>query len=70
MAASAWRAASHGAQIVQAPADYPYGDRQYTVEDLGGTRWTFSETIAVVAPEEWGGATANAASPGARREGP
>jgi uncharacterized glyoxalase superfamily protein PhnB len=70
MAASASRAASHRAQIVQAPADYPYGHRQYTVEDLGGTRWTFSETIADVAPEAWGGATANAASPGARREGP
>jgi uncharacterized glyoxalase superfamily protein PhnB len=43
---------------VQAPADYPYGERQYTVEDPGGNRWTFSETIADVAPEEWGGASA------------
>ncbi len=25
-----------GAQIIQPPADYPYGERQYTVEDLGG----------------------------------
>jgi uncharacterized glyoxalase superfamily protein PhnB len=51
-------AQQQGAQIVQAPADYPYGERQYTVEDLGGNRWTFSETIADVAPEEWGGVTA------------
>jgi hypothetical protein len=24
------------------------------VEDLAGHRWTFSETIADVAPEDWG----------------
>ncbi len=53
------RAQQRGAQIVQAPADYPYGERQYTVEDLGGNRWTFSETIADVAPEEWGGTSAS-----------
>jgi len=51
------RARQRGAQIVQAPADYPYGERQYTVEDLGGNHWTFSETTADVAPEEWGGIT-------------
>jgi uncharacterized glyoxalase superfamily protein PhnB len=52
------RVRQRGALIVQAPADYPYGERQYTVEDPGGNRWTFSETIADVEPEEWGGATA------------
>ena len=52
------RAQQRGARIVQPPADYPYGERQYTVEDPGGNRWTFSETIADVAPEEWGGASA------------
>ena len=51
------RVRQRGALIVQAPADYPYGERQYTVEDPGGNRWTFSETIADVEPEEWGGAT-------------
>ena len=52
------RTQQRGARIVQPPADYTYGERQYTVEDPGGNRWTFSETIADVAPEEWGGATA------------
>jgi uncharacterized glyoxalase superfamily protein PhnB len=44
-----------GARIVSPPADYPYGERQYTAEDLAGHRWTFSQSIADVAPEEWGG---------------
>ena len=51
------RARRRGAAILREPADYPYGERQYTVEDPGGHRWTFSETIADVAPEEWGGVT-------------
>jgi len=49
------RARSRGARILHQPTDYPYGERQYEVEDLAGHRWTFSETIADVAPEEWGG---------------
>jgi uncharacterized glyoxalase superfamily protein PhnB len=52
------RARELGAAIVREPADYPYGERQYTVVDPGGHRWTFSETIADVPPEEWGGAAA------------
>ena len=44
-----------GARIVDPPTDYPYGERQYTVEDLGGHRWTFSQSIADVAPSDWGG---------------
>jgi uncharacterized glyoxalase superfamily protein PhnB len=46
----------HGARILQPPTDFPYGERQYSVEDPGGHVWTFSQTIADVAPEEWGGA--------------
>ena len=49
------RAKRSGARIVSAPADYPYGERQYTAEDLGGHRWTFSESIADVDPSAWGG---------------
>ena len=52
------RARELGAEILREPADHPYGERQYTVEDPGGHRWTFSETIADVAPEEWGGVSA------------
>ena len=43
-----------GARILQSPADELFGERQYTVEDLGGHRWAFSQSIADVAPEEWG----------------
>jgi uncharacterized glyoxalase superfamily protein PhnB len=39
-----------GVRIVNSPIDYPYGERQYTVEDLGGHRWAFSETITDVEP--------------------
>ena len=49
------RSAHHGARIVRPPADFPYGERQYTVEDFAGYRWTFSQSVADVAPEEWGG---------------
>jgi len=49
------RAVAHGATIVRAPADYPYGERQFTCEDPNGQHWTFSQTIADAAPEAWGG---------------
>jgi uncharacterized glyoxalase superfamily protein PhnB len=49
------RTVSRGARIVRPPADHPYGERQYTVEDLGGYSWTFSQSIEDVLPEEWGG---------------
>ena len=48
-------AKSSGAKIVSLPNDYPYGERQYTVEDPGGHRWTFSQTIADIDPKSWGG---------------
>ena len=48
-------ARQRGARILRPPTDYPYGERQYTVEDLDGHTWTFSQTIADVAPETWGG---------------
>jgi uncharacterized glyoxalase superfamily protein PhnB len=43
-----------GAQIVQPVGDKPFGERQYTAEDLEGHRWTFSQHIADVPPERWG----------------
>lgn len=49
------RAKARGARIVRPPADYPYGERQYTVVDIGGHGWTFSQSIADVNPEDWGG---------------
>jgi uncharacterized glyoxalase superfamily protein PhnB len=44
-----------GVRIISPPADYPYGERQYTADDIGGHRWTFSQTIADVDPGTWGG---------------
>lgn len=44
-----------GARIINPPADYPYGERQYSVEDLAGHRWTFTQTTVDLAPEDWGG---------------
>lgn len=49
------QAKSMGAQIINPPADYPFGERQCTVKDIGGHRWTFSQTIADVNPSTWGG---------------
>jgi uncharacterized glyoxalase superfamily protein PhnB len=44
-----------GARIIHPPTDYAFGERQCTVEDIGGHHWTFSQTIADVDPKSWGG---------------
>jgi uncharacterized glyoxalase superfamily protein PhnB len=49
------RASQHAAHVLRAPADHPFGERQYTVEDFAGRRWTFTQTIADVDPATWGG---------------
>ncbi len=49
------RALEHGAVLVRPLRDHPYGERQCTVTDLAGHRWSFTQSIADVAPEEWGG---------------
>jgi len=49
------RARESGGRILSPPTDYPFGERQYTIENLGGHRWTFSEPIADVDPKDWGG---------------
>ena len=51
------RARVHGAEIVSEPIDFEYGERQYTAMGPVGHQFTFSETLADVAPEEWGGET-------------
>jgi uncharacterized glyoxalase superfamily protein PhnB len=45
----------YGARIISPPADFPYGERQYTAQDLSGRHWTFSQSIADVDPLSWGG---------------
>ena len=49
------RAVQGGARTISPPADYPYGERQYTVEDFAGRFWTFTQSIADVDPRDWGG---------------
>ena len=49
------RARQHGARILRAPTDFPYGERQYNAEDFAGHRWNFTQSVADVAPEQWGG---------------
>jgi uncharacterized glyoxalase superfamily protein PhnB len=47
------------ATIVMEPADYPFGERQYTAEDPGGQRWTVSESTSDVDPASWGATSIN-----------
>jgi uncharacterized glyoxalase superfamily protein PhnB len=54
------RARAAGAVILDDPTDHVYGERQYGAEDLAGHRWTFTESIADVAPEEYGCGTVEA----------
>lgn len=54
------RAAEHGATIVMEPTDFAFGERQCSVIDPWGHHWTISQTVADVAPEEWGGQTVTA----------
>jgi uncharacterized glyoxalase superfamily protein PhnB len=53
------QAAMCGARILHPPTDYPYGERQYSAEDLGGHGWTFSQSIADVDPSSWGATSIN-----------
>jgi uncharacterized glyoxalase superfamily protein PhnB len=48
-----------GVTVLRAPQVFPYGEMQYTVEDIDGTVWTFSESVKDVLPEEWGGVSSN-----------
>jgi uncharacterized glyoxalase superfamily protein PhnB len=52
--ASFQRARAHGARVIASPVDREYGERDCTVEDLAGYRWQFSESVADVAPEDFG----------------
>jgi uncharacterized glyoxalase superfamily protein PhnB len=48
------RARQFGARITAAPHTCPFGERQCTIEDLEDYLWTFSQSVADVAPEDWG----------------
>jgi uncharacterized glyoxalase superfamily protein PhnB len=49
------QAVERGARIIVPPTDHSYGERQYSAEDIGGHRWTFTQSIADVDPADWGG---------------
>lgn len=48
------RAKKEGAHIIAEPEDKRWGLRQYTVEDLEGHRFEFSQYLRDVPPQEWG----------------
>jgi uncharacterized glyoxalase superfamily protein PhnB len=54
-AAHCERARQNGAIILTEPTDHFYGERQYDALDFFGHRWNFTQTIADVEPESWGG---------------
>lgn len=49
------RVRENGGTIIREPQDFPYGERQCTILDPAGHRWTLTQTLRDVAPEEWGG---------------
>ena len=51
--AHAEHARQHGAVIVTPPTSHPYGERQYSAQDLAGHHWVFSQSIADADPSEW-----------------
>lgn len=53
------RARAAGAKVLSEPTAYPFGERQYSVLDIGGHRWTFTQTVADSDPATWGGELVN-----------
>jgi len=49
------RALAAGAHVASPPTTHPYGERQYSALDVGGHRWTFSQSVADSDPVTWGG---------------
>jgi uncharacterized glyoxalase superfamily protein PhnB len=45
---------SWGARILEEIFNTEYGERQYSVQDLEGHVWTFSEHVKDVSPDSWG----------------
>jgi uncharacterized glyoxalase superfamily protein PhnB len=53
------RARAAGAVITSEPTDFEYGERQYNAVDPWNHHWTFSQSIADAAPDDWGGTLAD-----------
>jgi uncharacterized glyoxalase superfamily protein PhnB len=52
------RAKAAGAEVIEDPADRPYGHRRYAARDAEGHHWYFAQVVEQVAPEEWGATVA------------
>jgi uncharacterized glyoxalase superfamily protein PhnB len=48
-----------GARPLDEPTTYPFGERQYSALDVGGHRWTFSQSVVDSDPALWGGELVN-----------
>lgn len=53
-------ARAFGALVLDGPVERVYGERDYTVEDLAGHHWNFSQTVRDVVPEDFGCETVEA----------
>lgn len=49
------KAKAAGAFILHEPQVFPYGEKQYSAEDLAGHVWVFSQSVADLDPADWGG---------------
>ena len=43
-----------GVRALTPPLTHMFGERRYTAQDLGGHRWSFTQSVADAAPEDWG----------------
>jgi uncharacterized glyoxalase superfamily protein PhnB len=50
-------AVARGATVADPLHDWDYGERQAAVNDPFGHQWVLNQTLADVAPEQWGGQT-------------
>ncbi|MDQ7993080.1 MAG: VOC family protein [Propionicimonas sp.] len=50
------RARAEGAHVGEV-GEHVFGERQYTAVDPAGRSWVFTQSVADVAPEQWGAAT-------------
>jgi uncharacterized glyoxalase superfamily protein PhnB len=53
------RAVAAGARVLDEPTTHPFGERQYSAVDVGGHRWTFSQSVVDSDPASWGGELVN-----------
>jgi uncharacterized glyoxalase superfamily protein PhnB len=51
------RAREAGANVLEEPHTWEYGERSGVVEDHAGHRWELTQSVRDVEPEEWGGVT-------------